>query len=77
MKIQDIIAKAFERYPEKFDIVQYGSFMDHTGEDMSDFEEDVNERLRIAYIFGYADALGIFVSHIRQEIYNYKQGLMK
>ena len=77
MKIQDIIAKAFERYPEAFEIVQHGPFFDHTGEDMSDFEEDVNERPRIAYIFGYADALGIFASHIHLEIYKYKQGLRR
>lgn len=72
MTIQDIIKIAFERYPERYRIVMYDTPMDHCGEDMSDYEEDVNEGFRRGYIFGYADALGINASHLNQLIWNYK-----
>ena len=54
---EDIVEKAFEKYPEKYEIIQHGPFFDHTGEDMSDFEEDINERPRIAWIRGFLEAL--------------------
>lgn len=75
--IQDIIAIAFANYPEKEEIVMHGAPMDYTGMNMDDFYEDINEVPRRAYIFGYADALGINASHINQEIFKYKQGLRR
>lgn len=75
MTLQDIIAIAFKKYPEKYEIVIHGEPMDYTGMNMDDFEEDINDIPRRCYIFGYADALGIYASHINVEIYRYKQSL--
>lgn len=74
MTIQDIIKIAYERYPERYEVVQYGEPMDHTGEDMSDYVEDIYETARRGYIEGYADALGISInaSHLNQIIWNFK-----
>ena len=51
-----VVDQAFEKYPEEIRVVQYDcNGLDFSGMDMSDFEEDVNERPRIAYIRGFLD----------------------
>lgn len=69
--LRDIIREAFKKFPPKYEIVQYGEPLDHTGECMDDYEEDIHEGIRRGYIYGYADALGINASHLTQEIWKF------
>ena len=56
-----LVDMAFEKYPEEFEVVQYGPCLDHTGENMEDYVEDVNERPRIAYIKGFLDGTNAMI----------------
>jgi len=52
---QPVVDKAFMKYPPHYEIIQHGATLDHTGEDMSDYYEDIYESSRIAYIKGFMD----------------------
>ena len=79
MTLQEIIRLAYSRYPEKYEIVQYGAPMDHTGECMDDYEEDVNAPFRNGFIFGYAEALGLGIDYktMHREIRAYVNGRIR
>lgn len=55
---ENLVKLAFKRYPERLEVVQYGPFLDHTGECMDDYMEDINERPRIAYMEGFSEGVG-------------------
>ena len=54
-----LVQLAFRKYPENLEIVQYGSPLDHTGECMDNYMEDINERPRIAFMEGFSEGVGM------------------